>query len=111
MASDTCPPMDSGVGPASGDGGDTQAGPQCGGSGTAVVASTHGSFELHSVLWWATSAGEVVSPVTSATDPNVPRVAFPAGHIEGRFSFQADGCTTASGTFSTPYCEQACVQN
>jgi hypothetical protein len=50
MASDTCPPMDSVVDAASGDGGDAPAGRQCGGSGTAVVASTHGSFELHSVF-------------------------------------------------------------
>lgn len=48
--------------------------------------------------------------ITSASNPYVPRVAFPAGHIEGRFSFQAEGCTFAAGTFSTPYCEQACVQ-
>jgi hypothetical protein len=49
--------------------------------------------------------------VTSATNPYVPRVVFPAGLIEGRFGFEGDGCTTVSGTFSTPYCEETCVQS
>ena len=162
LSSDACPLLETGVDPASGDGGNVSGGQQCGGSGSAVVASTHGSFELHSVfvvVYTCAGSGFTIqfaddstprrsvelylplSPsdsaallgthsigglivfgdsnvsglgtleVTSSTNPYLPRVAFPAGLIEGRFSFEADGCATASGTFSTPYCQEACVQN
>jgi hypothetical protein len=45
--------------------------------------------------------------ITAATDPSS---SLPGGHIEGRFTLTAEGCTVASGTFSGPYCETACIQ-
>ena len=42
--------------------------------------------------------------ITSASD------LLRGGRLEGRFSLQGDGCTVASGTFSSPICAFDCIQ-
>jgi hypothetical protein len=42
--------------------------------------------------------------ITSASD------LLRGGLLEGRFSLQGDGCTVASGTFSSPICAFDCIQ-
>ena len=52
-------------------------------------------------------AGTGTLEITAVTDRGS---SFPGGHIEGRFTLVAEGCTVASGTFSGPFCENECIQ-